>query len=170
MFHSLLLVTKFTYPVLCFFTLNKVLLSPVWPKWALVWLFSASSSCPSRHTYFSLNSVIASCSFFIPLLLPHLFFYLCLIMIFISLLLKGTVISIWLILVASIAHVSAVSFPMIWAGIHANVMLSPIIWILNNVCWISIKTSGLLSKWLCFKLIQDKLVSEHIAVLKGRSS
>lgn len=109
MFHSLLLVTKFTYPVLCFFTLNKALLSPVWPKRSLGILFSVSSSCPSHHTYFSLNSVIASCSFFLPLLLPHLSFYLCLIVIFISVLLKGTVMSIWFILVASVAHVSVVT-------------------------------------------------------------
>ncbi len=70
---------------------------------------------------------------------------------------------------ASFASLSAVSFPWIpiCAGTHKNTTVIPIIWILYNVCIISIKMSGLLSEWLYNKLANDAHESEQITDFKG---
>ena len=99
----------------------------------------------------------------------HLSFNLYLTVVFISVSLKETSMSVWFHFVASFVHLSATSFPLIpiCAGIHTSIIVSPIIWILYNVCCISIKTSGLPTDFLFFKLINKELESEHITVLRG---
>ena len=71
--------------------------------------------------------------------------------------------------VASFAHLSANSFPLIpiCADTHTNIIFSPIILIPHSVCCNSIKTSGLPSDLLIFKLINEELESEHITAQRS---